>query len=111
MWFVVQGDDSFYSDHVCPFGCSSSSSNTGIISNAGVDIWTLKRVGPIVKYEDDLIASASPFSTHQKSFTLTTAPPPLIALPPSKFLGTLTRVKTSLPPSYISASSRTFRTN
>ena len=53
-WFVTQGDDGFYSDHVCPFGCSSSSSNAGMISNAGVDIWTLEEVRPIVKYEDDL---------------------------------------------------------
>lgn len=53
-WFVLQGPSGFYVDHVCPFGCASSSSNAGMIANAGMDIWQCEGVGPLVKYEDDI---------------------------------------------------------
>jgi hypothetical protein len=62
LWFVLQGEDGFYVDHNCPFGCSSSSSNSGMIANAGMDIWSSKGVGPIVKYEDDIDAFCFPTS-------------------------------------------------
>jgi hypothetical protein len=54
LWFVVQGTEGFYIDHTSPFGCSSASSSSGMISNAAVDIWECEGVGPIIKYEDDL---------------------------------------------------------
>jgi hypothetical protein len=53
-WTVVQGSKGFFIDHACPFGCSSASSNAGMISNAAVDIWEAQGVYPIMKYEDDL---------------------------------------------------------
>jgi len=53
-WFVLRGPDGFYTDGCCPFGCSSSSSNAGMIGNASVDIWEKEGVTPIVKFEDDL---------------------------------------------------------
>jgi len=53
-WFVIRGSDGFYIDHTCPFGCSSASSNSGMIANAAMDIWEAEGVGPIVKYEDDV---------------------------------------------------------
>jgi hypothetical protein len=53
-WFVLQGPSSFYIEHDCPFGCSSSSSNAGMIASAVVDIWEAEGVSPVVRYEDDL---------------------------------------------------------
>jgi hypothetical protein len=53
-WFVLRGPDGFYTDGCCPFGCSSSSSNAGMISNASIDIWQKEGVTPIIKFEDDL---------------------------------------------------------
>ena len=53
-WFILQGPEGFYTDGCCPFGCSSSSSNAGMIGNASVDIWQKEGVTPIVKFEDDL---------------------------------------------------------
>ena len=53
-WFVLQGPDGFYIEHNCPFGCSSSGSNAGMIGNAAIDIWIHEDVKPIVKYEDDM---------------------------------------------------------
>jgi hypothetical protein len=53
-WFVVQGSSGFFIDHACPFGCSSASSNAGMIANAAVDIWEAEGILPIMKYEDDL---------------------------------------------------------
>jgi hypothetical protein len=61
-WFVLQGPDGFYTDHNCPFGCSSSSSNAGMIGNASVEIWENEGVKPIVKYEDDLNIFRFPIS-------------------------------------------------
>lgn len=52
-WFVTQGPLGFYLDDCCPFGCSSSSGNAGMISNASMDIWNAEKVGPTLKYEDD----------------------------------------------------------
>ncbi|KAF8725211.1 hypothetical protein AX14_008258 [Amanita brunnescens Koide BX004] len=54
LWFVVRGSLGFYIDHTCPFGCSSASSNSGMIANAAMDIWEAEGVKPIVKYEDDV---------------------------------------------------------
>lgn len=55
-WLVVQGstDGEFFIDHCVPFGCSSASSNAGMVANAGVDICHAEGVGPALKYEDDL---------------------------------------------------------
>jgi hypothetical protein len=54
-WLVVQGrPGEFYIEHCHPFGLVSSSSNSGMIGNAVVDIWTMEGVGPVCKYEDDL---------------------------------------------------------
>jgi hypothetical protein len=53
-WFILQGPEGFYTDGCCPFGCSSSSSNAGMIGNASVDIWQKEGVTPIVKFEDNL---------------------------------------------------------
>ncbi|KXN87321.1 hypothetical protein AN958_08946 [Leucoagaricus sp. SymC.cos] len=67
-WLVLQGrPGEFYVDHVHPFGASSASSNAGMISNAAVDIWSRKGVGPIVKYEDDITVLRYPKTT--SSFT------------------------------------------
>lgn len=61
-WFVLKGPDGFYTDGCCPFGCSSSSSNAGMIGNASVDIWENEGVEPIVKFEDDLNVFRFPIS-------------------------------------------------
>jgi len=44
----------FYVEHCHPFGLASSSSNSGMIGNAVVDIWAKEGVAPVCKYEDDL---------------------------------------------------------
>jgi hypothetical protein len=62
-WFVVQTNQGFFLDHVCPFGGSSSSSNAGMIGNAIADIWTCEGVGPVLKYEDDLAILRTPTSS------------------------------------------------
>ena len=54
-WLVVQGrPGEFYIEHCHPFGLASSSSNSGMIGNAVVDIWAKEGVAPVCKYEDDL---------------------------------------------------------
>jgi hypothetical protein len=60
-WLVIQGDKGFYIDHNCPFGCSSSSSNAGMIANAAMDIWYYEGIRPVVKYEDDVNVFRFPF--------------------------------------------------
>ncbi|KAF7330695.1 hypothetical protein MSAN_02447600 [Mycena sanguinolenta] len=63
-WFVLKGPDGFHIDHVCPFGCSSSSGNAGTIGNAVVDIWKAEGVSPITRIEDDLAPFRSPVRTN-----------------------------------------------
>jgi hypothetical protein len=53
-WFTFRGPDGFYTNSCCPFSCSSSSSNAGMIRNASIDIWEREGVTPIVKFEDKL---------------------------------------------------------
>jgi hypothetical protein len=54
-WLVVQGrPGEFYIEHCHSFGLVSSSSNSGMIGNAVVDIWAMEGIGPVCKYEDDL---------------------------------------------------------
>ena len=54
-WLVVQGHPGeFYIEHCHPFGLASSSSNSGMIGNAVVDIWAKEAIAPVCKYEDDL---------------------------------------------------------
>ncbi|RXW18110.1 hypothetical protein EST38_g7748 [Candolleomyces aberdarensis] len=54
-WLVMRDlDGMFIIDHVHLFGCTCASGNTGMIGNAAVDIWRVKKVAPILKYEDNL---------------------------------------------------------
>ncbi|KAF8662740.1 hypothetical protein AX14_007017 [Amanita brunnescens Koide BX004] len=55
-WIIIQGSRGYFIDHACPFGCSSASSNAGMISNAAIDIWEAQGVYPIMKYEDGLLS-------------------------------------------------------
>lgn len=60
-WLVVQGKPGvFYIDHNHPFGAVLASSNSGMITNAAVDIWSRKGIFPVTKYEDNLKAFCIP---------------------------------------------------
>ncbi|KAF7332532.1 Reverse transcriptase/ribonuclease H [Mycena kentingensis (nom. inval.)] len=59
-YFVVQDDRGFFIEHNCPFGCSSSSSNAGRISNAVMDVARAEGINPSNKYEDDIMACRVP---------------------------------------------------
>jgi hypothetical protein len=62
-WFILRGPDGlFYIEHNAPFGCSSSSGNTGMIGGAIEDIWTAEGMKPNNRYEDDFLAAHLPSS-------------------------------------------------
>jgi hypothetical protein len=62
-WFILKGPDGlFYIEHNTPFGCSSSSSNTGMIGSALADIWEAEGVKPTNRYEDDFLNFRFPTS-------------------------------------------------
>jgi len=63
-WLVIQGlPGQFFIDHAHPFGAACTSSNTGMIANAVVDIWKAEGVFPVPKYEDDLKVFCVPSPT------------------------------------------------
>jgi hypothetical protein len=62
-WFVLKGPDGlFYIEHNTLFGCSSSSSNAGMIGSALADIWEAEGVKPTNCYEDDFVNFRFPTS-------------------------------------------------
>lgn len=50
----------FWVEHCYPFGAASASSNSGMVSGAGRDIWCSYGIAPIAKVEDDLAAFVTP---------------------------------------------------
>ncbi|KAF8832843.1 hypothetical protein HHX47_DHR1001714 [Lentinula edodes] len=57
---VRDPDGKFWVDHCYAFGAASASSNSGMVSSAGREIWQALGIAPIAKVEDDLAAFITP---------------------------------------------------
>ncbi|KAF8825106.1 hypothetical protein HHX47_DHR7000775 [Lentinula edodes] len=57
---VRDPDGGFWVEHCYAFGAASASSNSGMVSNAGREIWRALGIAPIAKVEDDLAAFITP---------------------------------------------------
>lgn len=53
---VTDPNGKFWAEHCYPFGAASASSNSGMVSGAGRDIWCFHGISPIAKIEDDFAA-------------------------------------------------------